>query len=45
MVVPVIYLIKADSTGNILMNVMMACFKGKALKCSDYSWPVKPVQK
>lgn len=45
MIVPVIYLIKADSTGDILMNVMMACSKGKALKCTDYIQSVKPVQK
>lgn len=44
MIRPIIYLIKADSTGDILMNVMTACSKGKALKCSDYIQSVNPVQ-
>lgn len=44
MISPIIYLIKADSTGDILMNVMTACSKGKALKCSDYIQSVNPVQ-
>lgn len=35
---------KTDSTGDILMNVMTACSKGKALKCSDYIQSVNPVQ-
>lgn len=40
MIVRIIYLIKADSTGDILMNVMMMCPKGKL-----YIESVKPVQK
>lgn len=44
MISPIICLIKADSTGDILMNVMTECSKGKALKCSDYIQSVNSVQ-
>lgn len=44
MISPIIYLIKADSIGGILMNVMTAYSKGKTLKCSDYIQSVNLVQ-
>lgn len=44
MISPIIYLIKADSTGGILMNVMTAFSEGKALEHPDYIQSVNPVQ-
>lgn len=38
MIASIISLLKADSTEDILM---IACSKGKALKCSDYIQSVK----